>query len=309
MTIGAQDTPTAIGVDIGGSGLRAARVGRTGVISPIVRRALDAAVSTPVVIERIRDAVRELGWTDRDVGVGVGIPAFLDDHGTVRFCVNLPGLNGVALPAALGGVVPADSVVTVPDVAAAAIAEAHLGAGRGVDRLLCAVVGTGVNAAMTVHGRLLETAAGCLGDAGHVLVEPDGPPCQCGGVGCLEAVASGGALARAGQAHGLMDAAAVVRAARAGDARAAGLVERAGVALGRAIAIWCAMLWPGRVAIGGGVAAAGDLLLGPARRELHRVGVPYLTQVEILPAQLGADAGLAGSGLLALADRARPHTA
>ena len=256
------------------------------------------------MIDRIRDAVRELGWTARDVGVGVGIPAFLDNEGAVRFCVNLPGLNGVVLPAVLADVVPAEAVVAVPDVAAAATAEAQLGAGRGVDRFLCVAIGTGVNAAMTVDGRLLETAAGCLGDAGHVLVEPDGPPCECGGVGCLEAVASGGALGRAGRACGLMDAAAVVHAARAGDARAAAIVERAGVALGRAIAIWCAMLWPGRVAVAGGVAAAGELLLAPARHELRRVGVPYLTRVDIVPAQLGADAGLAGSGLAALA-RAR----
>jgi glucokinase len=95
-----------------------------------------------------------------------------------------------------------------------------------------------------------------------------------------------------------------VDAARAGDARAAAIVERAGVALGRAIAIWCALLWPGRVAVAGGVAAAGELLLAPTRNELRRVGVPYLTRVDIVPAQLGADAGLAGSGLAALA-RAR----
>jgi glucokinase len=290
----------AIGVDIGGSGLRAARVTRAGIAAPIVRRDLDASLPTAAVVDRIRDVVRALGWTPADAGVGIAIPAFLDDEGAVRFCVNLPGLNGVVLPAVLADIVPADTVVAVPDVAGAATAEAQLGAGRRVERFLCVAIGTGVNAAMTVDGRLLVTAAGCLGDAGHVLVEPDGPPCACGGVGCLEAVASGGAIARAGRSHGLIDAAAVVQAARAGDARAAAIVERAGVALGRAIAIWCAMLWPRRVAIAGGVAAAGELLLDPARHELRRVGVPYLTQVDVVPAQLGADAGLAGSGLVAL---------
>jgi glucokinase len=301
MTEAAPHDPTAIGVDIGGSGLRAARVTPAGIVAPVLRRDLDASLAPGVVIDRIRDVVRELGWAACDVGVGVGIPAFLDSEGAVRFCVNLPGLNGVVLPNVLADIVPAEAVIVLPDVAAAATAEAQLGAGREVDRFLCVAIGTGVNAAMMVDGRVLETAAGCLGDAGHVLVEPDGPRCECGGVGCLEAVGSGGALGRAGRSCGFMDAAAVVDAARMGDTRAAAIVDRAGVALGRAIAIWCAMLWPGRVAVAGGVAAAGELLLAPARHELRRVGVPYLTQVEIVPAQLGADAGLAGSGLAALA--------
>ena len=116
---------TAIGVDIGGSGLRAARVTRAGIVAPILRRDLDASLALAVVIDRIRDAVRELGWTARDVGVGVGIPAFLDNEDAVRFCVNLPGLNGVVLPAVLADVVPADAVLAVPDGAAAATVRLH----------------------------------------------------------------------------------------------------------------------------------------------------------------------------------------
>lgn len=297
--------PAAIAVDIGASTVRAARVDRSHTLGPIIRRSLDADFETATIVQTVREAIQEVGWTTRDAGVGIGIPGFLDEAGRVRFAANLPGLNDVALPVALADVIPADRVFVVPDVAAAALAEALAGAGRGVERFLCAAIGTGVNAAMTVHGRILETVAGCLGDAGHVLVEPDGPRCPCGGIGCLEAVTSGIGLAREGAAHGFEDAAEVVRAARDGHAHAAAIVERAGVALGRAIATWCTMLWPERVAIGGGVGAAGELLFGPARRELARVGVPYLTQVEIVEAQLGADAGLVGCGLFALT---RPDT-
>jgi glucokinase len=287
-------------VDIGASTVRAAPVNGTSLVGPIVRRPLDADMPTARMIETLHEVIRETGSAVPDTNVGIGIPGFLDDAGRVQFAANLPGLNGVALPDALAGIAAAERVFVVPDVAAAALGEAHAGAGRGVARFLCAAIGTGVNAAMTVHGRILETAAGCLGDAGHVLVEPDGPRCPCGGIGCLEAVTSGIGLAREGAAYGWNDAAEVVRAAQDGHARAAAIVERAGVALGRAIATWCTMLWPDRIAVGGGVGAAGELLLAPARRELARIGVPYLTQVDIVEARLGADAGLVGCGLFAL---------
>jgi glucokinase len=167
--------------------------------------------------------------------------------------------------------------------------------------VLVAALGTGANAALVVGERVVETAYGCLGDAGHVLVEPDGPPCPCGGRGCLEAVASGPALARAGQAIGAPAAGLVVAAARAGDARARAVVERAGIALGRAIVSWSVMTFPDVVVVGGGVADAGELLLGPARREVARLGTPYVVEgVQIAAAGLGRDATLVGAGLVAL---------
>jgi glucokinase len=303
-----EQTATAIAVDIGASTVRAAHVDRSGVRGAIARRSLEADFPTPTIVDVVRDAIREVGWTNRDNGVGIGIPGFLDEDGRVQFAGNLLGLNGLSLPEALAGTLPRDRVFVVPDVAAAALGEAMVGAGRGVERFLCAAIGTGVNAAMTVHGRILETVAGCLGDAGHVHVEPGGPPCPCGGTGCLEAVTSGIALARDGAPYGFDDAAAVVDAARQRHPQAAAIVERAGTALGRAIATWCTMLWPERIAVGGGVGAAGELLLAPARRELARVGVPYLTQVEIVEAQLGGDAGLVGCGLFALTRSAAHHS-
>jgi len=273
---------TALALDIGGSGVRAARVGPEGVRGPVERRPLDATLSQDEVVRRLRYALAALSPGD-DAGVGVSFPSFLDDRGRVGWCLNLPGLDGVDLRAALAPVAGGLVVRPVPDLAAAALAEARLGAGREVERFLCVAIGTGVNAAMTVGGRLLETAVGCLGDAGHVSVEPDsGLPCACGGVGCLEAIASGPALARAG-----------------GGAAA---YARAGRALGRAIAAWSALLWPERVAVGGGVgAAAGDRLLEPARAELRRVGASYIVgRIELVSAALGPDAALAGAGLVAL---------
>jgi glucokinase len=292
---------TAIAVDIGGSGVRAARVALSGDTGPICRRPLARDMSRIELLERITSAVAETGADGHDAALAVAIPAFVGGRGLIQFCVNLPALDDVDLAALLGAVAPGGRVAVMPDVSAAAIAEALVGAGRDVHRFMCVPIGTGVNAAMTVAGRLLETVAGCLGDAGHVLVDPEGPRCGCGGTGCLEAIASGTALARDGAPLGLTGGAAVVDAARHGNAAARAIVERAGRALGRAIATWSAMLWPDRVAIAGGLSAAGDLLLEPARHELRRVGVPYLTgSVEIVPAMLGPDAALVGAGLAAL---------
>jgi len=283
----------ALAVDIGGSGVRAADVGADGRHGPPARRALSAHMRREQLLDAIGAALSEAGGGRP---AAVAVPGFVDSAGRLRHVVNLPALEGVSLADALG------AATVVPDLAAAAVAEARIGAGRGRARVLVAALGTGANAAMVADGRLVETAYGCLGDAGHVVVEPDGPACPCGGIGCLEAVASGAALARAGAAIGLADAALVVAAAQAGEAPAAAIIERAGVALGRAIATWSAMTFPDVVVVGGGVAQAGELLLAPVRREAARVGAPYVVgDQDIVAADLGPSATLVGAGLIGAA--------
>src|SRR4051794_23661248 len=120
----------------------------------------------------LRDAVAAVD--DGAAPIGVCFPGMLADDGRAAFCANLPGLDGVLLAEALA---PGRRVVALPDLQAAVIGEARLGAGRGVARFLCVALGTGANAAMTVDGVPLETAYACLGDAGQICVEPDGPPC------------------------------------------------------------------------------------------------------------------------------------
>jgi len=284
----------AIAVDIGGSGVRAARVGPAGLASAPERLPLESAIAREDLLGRIRSVVRVAAGAD-GAPVGVAVPSFVLPDGTIGRCPSLPALEGVDLAAELSG------ALVVPDLAAAALGESRHGAGRGVGRFLCVALGTGANAAAVVDGALVETAFGCLGDAGHVNVEPDGPECPCGGRGCLEAVASGFALARDGAPLGLQDGRAVIEAARAGREDATALLLRAGAALGRAIATWSALLWPDRVAVAGGLSTAGDLLLEPARRELRRVGTPYIVgQIELVQAELGRDATLVGAGVAAL---------
>lgn len=287
-----------LGVDIGGSGVRAARFPEGRRHGEVARRELGRELSGSELLARVGEAVAEAG-TDGARAVGVAIPSFVDAAGRVLECPSLPGIEGLALGELLEAGLGVPTRV-VPDLAAATLGESRHGSGRGVARFLCAALGTGVNAGAVVDGRLVETAYGCLGDAGHVLVEPDGPECPCGGRGCLEAVASGFALARDGAPLGYPDGRAVVEAARAGRVDAAALLDRAGTALGRAIASWSALLWPDRVAVAGGLAAAGELLLGPARRELQRVGTPYIVRrIELVPAGLGAEAALVGAAVVA----------
>jgi glucokinase len=170
-----------------------------------------------------------------------------------------------------------------------------------VRRFVCVGLGTGANAAAVVDGVLVDTAFGCLGDAGHVLVDPAGPECSCGGRGCLESIASGFALTRDGAPLGLSSGRMVIEAARNGHRQAQAIVDRAGVALGRAIATWAVLLWPERVALAGGLAAAGELLLQPARQEMLRIGPPYIvSEIELVQATLGADAALLGAGVAVL---------
>lgn len=290
---------TSVGVDVGGSGVRA-RAATDPQTGPTGSHELQRDISLDAFLTTVAAAVSAV--THRPAGLTVAVPGFMRDDGTLTECPSVPSLSGVPLGDRLrerfGGV----DVEVVPDLLAAVVGEHRLGAGRGVARFVCVTIGTGINAAALVDGQPVETAFGCLGDAGHVLVDPDGPPCPCGGRGCLESITSGFALARDGRELGLADARAITLAAEGGSPAAIALLDRAGTALGRAMATWSPMLWPDRIAVAGGVSGAGELLLGPARRELQRIGVPYIVaDVEVVLAELGRDATLAGACLLAAA--------
>lgn len=279
---------------------------RTGWLgSPTVaRRGLDRETSVSRLVALVKDALDECGCESPE-RVVVAVPTYVEEDGRLLDCPSLPQLTGTPLAHLLRQHLRAGEVDVRPDLACAAMGEARLGRGRGVRRLLVVALGTGANAAAVVDGALVETAYGCFGDAGHVLVEPAGPVCPCGGRGCLEAVCSGWALNAAAKQLGLGDAIQLLRAAEAGRADARAVVTRAGVALGRAISTWSVLLWPDVVAVAGGVAAAGDVLLGPARAELHRVAPPYIgDRITVEIAELGANATLVGALLLATADEA-----
>jgi glucokinase len=250
--------------------------------------------------------VAQLGEVARrvadDVGgvdtVGITIPGTFDlETGVAHFVTNLggPEWNGVPVRD------PVQRSLGLPlrlinDARAFGFAESRLGAARDCDTAAFYTLGTGVGGAVVV-GRRLQLGYGSAGELGHTTVDasPDAPLCGCGNRGCVEAHVQASAIARAGRRS---TAEAVVDAARAGDAQAREALAGAGRWLGVAIANIVIALNPERVVIGGGVAEADDLILGPARAEVHRrTRVPPFGRTEIVRAELGYEAGSIGAAL------------
>lgn len=228
--------------------------------------------------------------------VGVGVPGSYDPQdGSLRAIVNVPGpWEGVPLGARLAAAAGAPTAV-VNDARAWTLAEHRLGAGRGTRTLLCVALGTGVGGGLVVDGHLHLAGDGTAGEIGHLPVDPEGPPCACGARGCLETYAAAGPIARA---CGAPTAAAAAARAEAGDPQALAGFAAAGAVLGRALAGLCLLVVPDAVIVGGGVAAAGDLLLDPVRAALAaHAQVAPLDRVRVEAAALGAHAGAIGAAI------------
>ena len=285
-----------VGVDVGGTKIAGALMARDS--SP---RA-SATLPTPVAGAGLIDAVVELvnglrAQSDAAVAaVGVGLPSLIDaPTGRVRMSANIDLADidvRAVLAERLGVPVAIDN-----DANVAALAEHRVGAGRGHDDVIMLTVGTGVGGGVIAGGRVFRGGRGTGAELGHIVVQADGPPCQrnCPNHGCLETMASGTAIARdAG-----MSAKEVVRLANAGDAAARAVLDRAGRYLGVGLASLANIFNPSAFLIGGGVGAAGDLLIAPARGEYRARALPPNAEALVIPAALGPTAGAIGAGLLA----------
>ena len=230
------------------------------------------------------------------ISAGIGVPGLYDPvAGTTRFLVNVPGAwagRPVAAPVAARLGVPA---FLINDARAFGLAELRLGAGRGGATMVGLTLGTGVGGVIAVNGMVHQGHDGTGGEVGHQTIDPDGPLCGCGNHGCLEAFARADRIAAA---CGTATAEEAVARARAGDAAALAGLALIGSYLGIGIANMIAVLSPDRVVIGGGIAAAGDLLFTPIREELvARVHTTALDAVELVPAELGPLAGAIGAAV------------
>ena len=229
---------------------------------------------------------------------GAGVPGLFDEaSGRIVFLPNLPpAWNGREFARPLAGRlgVPAG---LINDARAFTLAESRMGAAAGSSTVICLTLGTGVGGGVVVDGRLRYGPHGRAGELGHQVIDPDGPRCGCGNRGCVEAFAAGAALSRLG---GQASPQAVFRAAAAGDGRAAAAVEAVACRLAVGIANLITVLWPERVVVGGGVAAAGEQLLGPLRAAVADLS-PLVdpASYEIVPAALGPAAGAIGAALWA----------
>jgi glucokinase len=308
-----------IGVDIGGTKIAGGVVSATGEILSRARR--DTPAQDPDQIAHdVAALVRELQAGRDDVrAVGVACAGFIDRTGsTVLFAPNL-AWRDEPLKMRLEAIVELP-VIIENDANAAAWGEFRFGAATEADDMVLITVGTGIGGGVVVDSRLLRGAYGIGGELGHMRVVPDGIRCGCGNRGCWEVYASGNALLReaselvaSGALHGAAisescggDLASlqghhVTTVAQAGDAAAIELLADLGRWVGEGAASVAAVLDPELIVIGGGVIAAGELLLGPARAAYGRqlTGRGHRPVAEIVPAALGNDAGMIGAAALA----------
>jgi glucokinase len=303
--------PVAVGIDVGGTHLRAARVDRGGIEGPLVRRESEVG-HAGALVSSVVEALEDLGaGRGQHLPVGLGMAGLVDRDGRLSYGPNV-GLRDAPLAqlirAALGD--EARIVRVVNDGAAAVVGEHRVGAARGHRDVVMLTLGTGVGGGTIVDGRLLEGAHGFASELGHLIIAEGGRDAPSGVRGTVEAYASGTALAVEASeavAAGLagarsLDARGVVAAAASGEAWALEVLERVGSRLGIAVASIVAVLDPSIVVIGGGAGdAAAAFLLPAARRafEKHLMGAGHRPVVPIVAAELGDDAGVIGAGLLA----------
>ena len=309
----------AIGLDVGGTKIAAGVVSARGELIDRVARPTPPPGSGDSTLSLTLQLVDELRRRHPGVQViGAGAAGMIDwPDGHIRWAPN-NSYRDLPLRAILSAETGLPAVVD-NDANAAAWAEACLGAGVGHRDLLVLTVGTGIGAGLILGGRLYRGATGIGGEAGHIIVDPGGTRCGCGSTGCLEAMGSGSALSRAGReaagqdpegtlarlAGGAADhvtGETVSEAARGGDATAVAIFARTGYWLGIGIASLVSLLDVELVAIGGGLSSTGELLLGPARSAFERFVFArgHRTLPPIVPARLGAEAGIVGAALLAL---------
>lgn len=300
-----------VAIDVGGTSMKGAVVDRCGGVSSMQRCPSRVADGPSAVIDALLDLAGTLAGESgaRPLAVGLAVPGLVQDStGTIVEATNL-GMRDVRLGALAERHLGVPVAVT-HDVRAAALAEGLLGAARGCRDYLLLTLGTGVGAAVVIDGRPYTGAHGIGGELGHVAVEPRGPLCGCGRAGCLEALASAGAVARrfsamsfesaAGEAasSAAADAERVSSRAAAGDPVAAQIWREALDALALAIANYATLLDPQIVVIGGGMSSAGSSLfdsLIERVRALLRFGEPC----PIVPTALGEDAGRRGAAIAA----------
>lgn len=308
--------PPTIGVDLGGTNIRAAVVDRDGTVIAEERANTpehwpDLRASITRLVERLR------AEQPTAAAVGVGAAGMVDRDGAIHYAPNIPRLIRVPLREALADALSVPVIVD-NDANVAAWGEVCHGAARGVAYGLVITLGTGVGGGIISEGRIYRGAHGFGGEVGHWPFDPDGPECACGERGHWEAVASGdalGALARtrvaAGDAPTLLahaggDASAVTglavgAAAAAGDAAALALLAEYAREVALGFAGLANILDPELIVVSGGLVQLGDLLLDPLRDAFgsHLEGAPYRPAVPIVAAALGDRAGVVGAAALA----------
>jgi glucokinase len=330
--------PLVVGVDVGGTQLRVAVLRGKTLLSRIgLLIEVDSAPSAliPRMTQAIHQALREAKTSlDQIAGIGVGIPGPVNgDTGVVYEITNIPGWNDVPLRNILaqkfGNATP---VFVENDANVAGLGEYVFGAGRGYSHIVYLTVSTGIGACVIVDGKILRGVSGTAGELGHIIIDWEGDPCNCGNIGCLESIASGIAIARRakeaiqkGEALDLLDfvhnlpdrqnhseeesillsidAEMVAKAASEGVPSACEMINRAATGLGVGLVSILHAFNTERIILGGGLTQTWDLLIEPAIQIAQKRTMKAARKaMHIVPAQLGADTGLIGAGALVYHD-------
>jgi glucokinase len=285
-------TQFALGVDIGGTNTKVALVNDGGEVAGI--ETFPTGRDQAALIANVRDAASRCRGTATLRGAGVAVAGFINPaRDRLSYNPNLPWLEGFPLRDAMADTLGLTVALEV-DSNASCLGEYRFGAGRGSQRFLCLAAGTGLGVGMIIDGALVRFMGECIGDAGHVVVDANGPECPCGGRGCAEAMVSERTIVQNAQCGPTLRE--VMQNARKGNARAVTELAAAGRALGIAMASLSQIFFPDRIALAGGLAEADDLVLPAAEAEFRRtVNTQARAHVEVVKASLGWRAAVIGA--------------
>lgn len=298
-----------VGVDIGGTRVRAALISLANEIVSRAEEKTEAAAAPEDVVRQVTRLVAAVSQGLEHSAIsaaGVCAPGPLDTTEGIALVVpTIAGFKDYPLRRVL------EEALSLPvtlehDAPAAAFAEWKLGAGQGTTDMVFVTISTGIGSGAIIGSNLHRGRKGMAGHAGHMTTSPGGPRCSCGNLGCWEAVASGTAFNRMAEAAGFANGAAVFEASRTGDPKAEGLVAALAEQLGIGLVNLMHLFSPERIVLGGGVSVGLDRLQPYLAAHINRTALSPFRDIPILPASLGDNAGLLGVSLLAREDR-RSH--
>ncbi|MGQ9647663.1 MAG: ROK family protein [Thermodesulfobacteriota bacterium] len=319
-----------IGVDLGGTNVRIGMVTLTGRVIRRKAYGLDTSQGGSELIEGLvlhlkKFIQKEVERPHELLGIGIGIAGVIEmRRGRVVHSPNIPDLNGFALRAFLKKRIPSP-IVLENDANAFALGEGWVGAAKGAKHYCGITLGTGVGGGIVVNGEILHGASGMASEVGHMVIDPDGPPCGCGGRGCLEVYASAtairrmalgaiergegrGILGKAGGKIGGVSSERVFEAARSGDRTAQEIFREMGRFLGLGLVNLIHLFNPEKIVIGGKVSRAWDAFIKSTTETVReRAMEGPRERVEIVHAKCGDDAGLLGAAFACL--RSKEHRA
>ncbi len=297
-------TDYSIGLDLGGTNLRAAAIDRDGKLLHLVTGHTQYSEGRDAIMGDMVEAIASLRDTQGPAGlagIGVVVPGFISlREGVIRNCNNIPSLEDFPMRDELRERLNAP-VILENDANAAALGEQWIGAGRGVRDLVLLTLGTGVGGGIISDGKLIRGFLGMGGELGHITVIPNGNPCGCGNRGCLEKHASATAISAMARllGYGNVTAKEVYDRAVAGDERAIQIFTCMGEALGIALATLVNAFNSQLYLLSGGVIGAWDFFAPAMIAEARRRSFTFrTTDTRVERAKLGGEAGLYGAAYL-----------